>query len=198
LRGLSPCQRRGRRDSIIRVRFFADLLLSTVRGNPSLLTLSSQQGWLDLMQYYIKGYKTGAYPAITRDRVFLWARKYPANASAPDHVGKPDHWDYVSMTSSSSIFVLGSNVCLQTQDYLWAVALLPSPATVTLSCGSSTTTSTLPKGLAKMRLKLSTDCDVKVKIQRNGGSGLDFTPQGFRFTKSPPSYNFNAFVAASP
>ncbi|KAF5381673.1 hypothetical protein D9615_005563 [Tricholomella constricta] len=137
------------------------------------------QGWLDLMQYYIKAYKTGAYPAITRERVFLWGRLYPANANAPDHVGKPQNWAY-------------------TQDYLWGVVLLPSPAMVTLSCGSSTVTSALPAGLSKMRLRLTTDCNVHVKIWKKKAVVLDFAPKGFRFTKHPRIYNFNAFVAASP
>ncbi|OBZ77252.1 Cell cycle checkpoint protein RAD17 [Grifola frondosa] len=45
------------------------------------------QGWLDLMQYYIAAYKTGSYPAIPKDRVFLWARLYSMNATAPTASG---------------------------------------------------------------------------------------------------------------
>ena len=52
--------------------------------------------WLDLMHYYIQAYKTGGYPRITKDRAFLWGRLYPAQADAPDPIGKPTNYDWVS------------------------------------------------------------------------------------------------------
>jgi glucan endo-1,3-alpha-glucosidase len=62
----------------------------------SSLTRSAQKGWLDLQQYYISALKNGAYPSILRDRIFLWARLYPANVESPqDGVGKPSGWQYV-------------------------------------------------------------------------------------------------------
>ncbi|KAI0353317.1 hypothetical protein OH77DRAFT_1407081 [Trametes cingulata] len=138
------------------------------------------QGWLDLMQYYITAYKTGSYPTITKDRVFLWGRLYPVNATAPkDSVGKPDNWPW-------------------TQDYLWAVTLLTAPANVTLSCGSSSQKTLVPAGLSKLKLKLSASCSVKATVMRNSTTALSFAPAGFNFNTRPSSYNFNAFVAASP
>lgn len=57
-------------------------------------------GWLDLMKYYIAAYKTGTYPTIAKDRVFLWGRLAPANATAPaDSVGKPTNWQWVRVSS---------------------------------------------------------------------------------------------------
>ncbi|EIW56052.1 glycoside hydrolase family 71 protein [Trametes versicolor FP-101664 SS1] len=137
-------------------------------------------GWFDLMKYYIAAYKTGTYPAIAKDRVFLWGRLAPANATAPaDSVGKPTNWQW-------------------TQDYLWAVALLTAPANVTLSCGSTSQTTLVPAGLAKLKLKLSANCAVKAVVARSGKTALSFAPAGFTFNTHPSSYNFNAFVAASP
>ncbi|TFK85418.1 glycoside hydrolase family 71 protein [Polyporus arcularius HHB13444] len=137
------------------------------------------QGWLDLMQYYIKAYKTGSYPAIAKDRVFLWARLYPVNATASDSVGKPANYPW-------------------TQDYLWAVTLLTAPANVTLTCGSSTQRTLVPAGLSKLKLKLSTSCAVNATVARGASTPVQFSPAGFNFSVRPPSYNFNAFVAASP
>ncbi|KAL0951577.1 hypothetical protein HGRIS_008259 [Hohenbuehelia grisea] len=137
------------------------------------------QGWLDLNQYYLTAYKTGSYPAITKDRVFLWARLYPAAANAPDSVPKPDHADW-------------------TQDFLWAVVLMTAPADVTLTCGPSTQTTHVQAGLSKLKLPLTATCDVSSVVSRNGGQVLSFRPDGFHFNTNPPSYNFNAFVAASP
>ncbi|KAF4604919.1 hypothetical protein EYR40_003702 [Pleurotus pulmonarius] len=137
------------------------------------------QGWLDLNQYYIEAYKTGSYPSISRDRVFLWARLFPAAASTADSVSRPDRADF-------------------TQDFLWAVVLLASPAQVTLACGPNTQTTDVPAGLAKLKLPLTTDCDVSSTVSRDGRLVIDFHPKGFHFSTTPTMYNFNAFVAASP
>ncbi|KAJ7650688.1 glycoside hydrolase family 71 protein [Roridomyces roridus] len=140
------------------------------------------QGWLDLVLYYSQAFKTGKYPAITKDRIFLWGRLYPASADPPpgaDHVGRPDHWQWTS-------------------DKVWAVVLLISPATVTLKCGSSTSTAALPAGLGKMQLSLVSNCAVSAAVARKNATVLSLVPSGFGFSKTPPTYNFNAFVAASP
>lgn len=137
------------------------------------------QGWLDLMKYYISAYKSGTYSDITKDRIFTWARLYPVNATAPDSIGKPTNYQW-------------------TEDYLWTVVLLTAPANVTQACGASTSTSSVPAGLSKLKLALKEDCSVNVTITRNSTTALTFSPAGFKFDTKPPSYNFNAFVAASP
>ncbi|KAJ7148702.1 glycoside hydrolase family 71 protein [Mycena crocata] len=137
-------------------------------------------GWLDLMAYYMGAFKTGKYPPISRDRIFLWSRLYPARADvASDRVGKPRNWEW-------------------TQDYLWAIVLLTSPAQFTFSCGSSKRTAALYGGISKLQLPLSSACSVAASIARDNRTVLDFTPAGFKFRADPPSYNFNAFVASSP
>ncbi|KAJ7078488.1 glycoside hydrolase family 71 protein [Mycena epipterygia] len=138
------------------------------------------QGWLDLLVYYIAAFKTGQYPAISRDRIFLWARLYPAQANAAsDSVGKPNNWQW-------------------TQDYVWVVVLLSSPAQFAISCGSSKRSDKLSGGFTKLQLLLSSTCSVTASISRNNISIVNFTPSGFNFRINPPTYNFNAFVAASP
>ncbi|KAF7301311.1 hypothetical protein MIND_00696200 [Mycena indigotica] len=136
------------------------------------------QGWLDLQTYYITAFKTGQYPPITRDRVFLWARLYPANANAQDRVGRPDNWQW-------------------TKDILWGVAMLTAPAQLTATCGSSRLSTTLPAGLSKFQLPLVSTCNVVVTLARSNSVFINFAPSGFTFRTDPPSYNFNAFVAAS-
>ncbi|KAI0646055.1 glycoside hydrolase family 71 protein [Trametes meyenii] len=137
------------------------------------------QAWLDLMQYYITAYKTGLYPDIRKDRVFLWSRLHPANATAPDDVGMPDNAQW-------------------TQDYLWAVTLLTDSANVTLSCGDSSQKTLVPAGLSRLKLQLSDSCTANATVTRNSTVALSFAPNGLNFTTEPVSYNFNAFVAASP
>ena len=53
------------------------------------------------MAYYIAAYKTGTYPTITKDRVFLWSRLYPAAATSPDPVARPANWQWVSYVFTS-------------------------------------------------------------------------------------------------
>ncbi|KAJ7025579.1 glycoside hydrolase family 71 protein [Mycena alexandri] len=136
-------------------------------------------GWLDLFAYYAQAFKTGNYPVIRRDRIFLWARLYPANADADDSVGRPANWQW-------------------TRDYLWAIFLLTKPATVALQCGPNQGSWDVPSGLSKLKLPLTADCPVTASVQRADGSEMNFSPAGFTFSTTPPSYNFNAFVAASP
>ncbi|TCD60933.1 hypothetical protein EIP91_009286 [Steccherinum ochraceum] len=136
------------------------------------------QGWLDLMQYYITAYKTGAYPAVARDRTFLWGRLYPVNATSPDPVAKPTNY-------------------LWTQDFVWGVVLLSSPATVQLNCGAQATRAMLPAGLSKISLYLTAACTVNTTITR-GANTTTFAPSNYKFSLNPPSYNFNALVVASP
>ncbi|KAI0711667.1 glycoside hydrolase family 71 protein [Earliella scabrosa] len=137
------------------------------------------QGWLDLIKYYVAAYKTGTYPSITKDRVYLWARLYPANATAPDPVGRPANYQW-------------------TQDYLWAVTQLTAPANVTLSCGTSSQRTVVPAGVSKLKLPLSTNCAVKAVVVRGSNTTVNMAPAGFNYSTRPTAYNFNAFVAASP
>ncbi|KAF6752781.1 alpha-1,3-glucanase [Ephemerocybe angulata] len=137
------------------------------------------QGWLDLQHYYITAYKTGRYPEIERDRIFLWGRLYPAAASSPDPLDRPQNFNY-------------------TEDFVWGVVLLTEEARLDLSCGDSRLSIDLPSGHSKVNLPLTGDCSVTSSLTRGGSQVLRFAPQGYNFSTSPPMYNFNAFVAASP
>ncbi|KAJ6618837.1 glycoside hydrolase family 71 protein [Mycena sp. CBHHK59/15] len=138
------------------------------------------QGWLDIMHYYIQYYKTGEAPAIANDQIFLWARLYPQAATAQDPVGPPKNAAW-------------------SQDVLWAQFHLTASADLTLTCGTSTQTfSAVPAGVSKQKLPLTSDCTVSAKISRGGSDAVTLAPAGMNFSSSPPSYNFNAFVAASP
>ncbi|KAJ7720277.1 glycoside hydrolase family 71 protein [Mycena maculata] len=138
-------------------------------------------GWLYLFRYYLQAFKTGVYPEIEQDRIILWMRRFPALASTPDPVGPPDHCEWV-------------------HDVLWAVFMLCEPADVVLRCGDNVqTTTNVPAGLAKVKLPLEATCKVSASIVRGDGSGMDFAPERMEFTtEQQKTYNFNAFVAASP
>ena len=58
--------------------------------------------WLDMTNYFATAYKTGSYPTVTTDKVYLWARPHPKDASSSDPVGKPANFDIVSTSFFAS------------------------------------------------------------------------------------------------
>jgi glucan endo-1,3-alpha-glucosidase len=49
--------------------------------------------WLDMTTYYANAFKTGSYPEITQDKIYLWSRPHPRDATASsDSVGKPQSY----------------------------------------------------------------------------------------------------------
>ncbi|KAG6907007.1 hypothetical protein DXG01_010975 [Tephrocybe rancida] len=126
--------------------------------------------WYDLSSYYIHAFKTGSYPTITEDAVYYWARPHPASAKAKDDpLGSPQGWNWVS-------------------DTLWAAAFLTSPASVTLTIGSSSKTFDVPKGVTRLSIPLSPGT-ISVSVARAGKMVFS--------GKSDGADNFNAYVGVA-
>ena len=133
---------------------------------------------LPLTKYYATAFKTGAYPAVTEDKVFLWSRPHTHDATASDDsVGRPTNWDI-------------------TEDYLYAVVLATEASTVTLTSGSTTSTFSVDAGLTKLKLA-SEAGGIGATIARDGSTVASYTSSGFDYTSSPTTYNYNYFVGSS-
>lgn len=133
--------------------------------------------WLDMTGYFAAGFKTGAFPAITEDKLYLWARPHPAGASAPDPVGKPDNFEL-------------------DQDVLWAVVFATAPGSVTLyTSDSAQQTFQVQAGVNKLQMELTPGGYMRGVLTRDGQTVIDLRPQGYTFTATPQTYNFNAFTA---
>jgi hypothetical protein len=52
-----------------------------------------------MTSYYATAFKTGSYPKVTKDQIFLWARPHPKGANSGDSVGKPTTWETVRLVS---------------------------------------------------------------------------------------------------
>lgn len=50
--------------------------------------------------YYARAFKTGAYPTILRDKVYVWARPHLRDAHSSDHVPQPTNYQLVRMLNS--------------------------------------------------------------------------------------------------
>ncbi|TFK49592.1 glycoside hydrolase family 71 protein [Heliocybe sulcata] len=137
------------------------------------------QGWLYMTQYFATAYKTGSYPAITKDQIFLWARPHTRNATSSDPVAKPTNYEL-------------------DQDQLWAVVFSTAAATVTLSTSATTNqTFSVAAGVSKLNMPLTVGGYMQGQIIRSGKTVVSLKPSGYNFTAKPTSYNYNAFVAYS-
>ncbi|KAF7311601.1 hypothetical protein MKEN_01063000 [Mycena kentingensis (nom. inval.)] len=139
-------------------------------------------GWLDLFKYYIHAFKTGVYPVIKQDQIFCWGRLSPAPAQATSDSLPPPRDAGMS------------------EDAVWAMFLLATPAEIELRCGQTSSKKQAPAGAVKHMLPLSENgCQVEAYIRRTGEDewSRSFAPKGYVFNTQPATYNFNAFVAAS-
>jgi len=135
--------------------------------------------WLELTQYYATAYKTGQYPTIEKDQIFMWSRPHSANAQSPDPVPQPTNFQIL-------------------EDAVWAVVMATAPSTVVLSVSStSSMTFQVPAGVSKLAIPITPGGTMKGVIQRNGQTIVELNPTEFTFQGSPQSYNFNAFVASA-
>lgn len=131
---------------------------------------------LSLVQYYAAAFKNGAYPAA-QDHVWLWSRPHPkaANPTNPTD-SRPAHWEW-------------------TDDNLYVVVTLSSPASVSINSGANTATWNLPAGLSKLKIA-SAQGSIGAKIVRGNNVVKSYDSNGqFSYTNTPKDYNYNYFVA---
>jgi len=133
--------------------------------------------WLSLTKYYATAFKTGQYPTIEKDQIVMWSRPHSTSATAPDPVPQP---------SNFQLF----------EDSIWVVVLATAPSNVILTTSSSTTFN-VPAGLSKLSVPIFPGDTMKGTIERDGETIVELFPSNFTFQASPPSYNFNAFVASA-
>ena len=55
-----------------------------------------------MTNYYATAFKTGKYPEITQDALYVWARPTATDANSGDPVGKPTNSDTVSCSCFTS------------------------------------------------------------------------------------------------
>lgn len=136
--------------------------------------------WLTLTGYYVNAFKTGVYPNIVTDKIFLWARPHGKDDSAPDPwCGRPNNAEW-------------------TDDYVWALLFATAPGTLELSQGPSRGLFDVNAGVNKLKLPSGvTNAGVTAVLRRAGVPIFSYTAP-ITFTHNPPSYNFNAFVFVGP
>ncbi|KAF9516438.1 glycoside hydrolase family 71 protein [Hydnum rufescens UP504] len=137
------------------------------------------QGWNIMTKYYADAWRTGVYPTITKNRIFLSSRPHSRDLTINDPIGKPSNWQW-------------------TDDYLYAVVFATGPGSLRLSIGSSSSTTDINAGVNKIKLALSPGSPTAVLFDSGGNTILTFSPSGFTYITNPSAYNFNYYMAASP
>ncbi|KAF9477895.1 glycoside hydrolase family 71 protein [Pholiota conissans] len=136
--------------------------------------------WLYLNRYFMKAFQTGAYPTITKDQIFLWARPHPRDASSADSVPRPTNYQLADDTA-------------------WMVVFTTAEATIdAYTTDDSKVTFSVKAGMTKLSFPLQPNGGMKAVMIRNGAVVTECNPIAYRFESRPGVYNFNACVAMSP
>ncbi|KAG8908649.1 hypothetical protein FRB99_004937 [Tulasnella sp. 403] len=147
-------------------------------GSQAWVTGFDHTAWLEMTGYYAAAFKTGVKPTITADKIFIWGRPHGVDDGAPDGLGKPDRSSW-------------------TTDKLWVVLFSTGPGSLTVTQGPSSTTTGVKSGVNKISLPLGVAEGVTAVLTRDGQQVFSFSAP-ISFGNNPPSYNFNANVAAGP
>ncbi|KAK2465337.1 hypothetical protein APHAL10511_002691 [Amanita phalloides] len=140
--------------------------------------------WLNITKYYSAAFKSGSYPPIEADQIYMWARPHPANASASD--------DPVGPPSNGDLF----------QDVVWVAVMATRNSTVVLCTDSSLSsdqqsTFDVPAGLSRLSVPIKPGGIMYGAIRRGNQTLVELRPHEFVFNGSPTQYNFNVFIAGA-
>ncbi|KAF8685415.1 Glycoside Hydrolase [Rhizoctonia solani] len=138
---------------------------------------NDHQAWADYTWYYATWWKSGAAPTIGTDRVYMWARPHPKNATvcSSDGVGA----------------VLNANWA---DDLLYISLFLKSPAQAyCYSGGKNSGTKSLSTGVNEFTVPLSAG-GVGCTVTRNGVTIINYKPTDFTYSTSPSVCNMNAWT----
>src|SRR5258706_1711694 len=132
----------------------------------------SVPGFTTMTKYYSDAWRTGTYPTIMKNQIFLSTRSHSRDQDIDsDSVGKPSNWQWVSGNTSvtKSISLLIS--LYQTDDNLYAVVFDASGAdggSLQLSIGTSSGTFSVSAGVNKFKLSLSPGSPTAVLMDSSG------------------------------
>lgn len=144
---------------------------------------SANNNWgpLDISSYYLTRYKTGTWPTIKRDVLYVSHRKQPAAA-------KPTGGQTKLMTLRG-----GSSPARDTVEVL---SVLPAAGNITVKVGASSYSYSAPAGLSSKTYPLSSGT-VYASLSRNNALATDVTSP-FAITTSPVVQNLQYhFVVSS-
>lgn len=156
--------------------------------------------WATMTKYYADAWRTGVWPTITKNKIYISTRPAPKNASPSqyDSVGIPSNWQWVSYPPVSLRNMLSYTLFFsKTDDNIYCVVFSTGSYTLHLSIGSSSSTFTITAGVNKVKLAMAVGSPTASLVDSSGTTVLSFSPS-FGVVSNPPSYNFNYYIQASP
>ncbi|QRV92832.1 alpha-1,3-glucanase [Ceratobasidium sp. AG-Ba] len=136
--------------------------------------------WLDLTKHYALWFKYGIEPKIDQERVYMWARSQPKDASIcnTDGIGVVQNANWA-------------------EELLYVSMFMTAPGQAHCFSGTSNTgIKDLMAGVNEFSIPLS-EGPVGCLLVRNGTAVLDYQPSDFRFSRSPSTCNMNAWTGTS-
>ncbi|KAG9035646.1 hypothetical protein FS837_001855, partial [Tulasnella sp. UAMH 9824] len=137
------------------------------------------RAFLEMTGYYASAFKSGSWPSITSDKIFIHGRPHGVNDQASsDALPRPDRSDWVT-------------------DKLWIVLFSTGSGSLTVTQGSSSSTTEVKAGVNKISMPLGVASSVTAVLTRYGEQVFEFTAP-ISFGHSPKTFNFNMNAAAGP
>ncbi|KIO26865.1 glycoside hydrolase family 71 protein, partial [Tulasnella calospora MUT 4182] len=137
------------------------------------------RAFLEMTGYYASAFKSGSWPSITSDKIFIYGRPHGVNDQASsDPLPRPDRYNWVT-------------------DKLWIVLFSTGSGSLTVTQGSSSSTTQVKAGVNKISMPLGVASSVTAVLTRGGEQVFDFTAP-ISFGHSPKTYNFNMNAAMGP
>ncbi|QRW12672.1 alpha-1,3-glucanase [Ceratobasidium sp. AG-Ba] len=126
------------------------------------------QAWLEMTSYYATAFKTGQYPAITKDQVFLSARPHPAKAMPTED----NLWAVVFATQPGKLTLSADPSKPQSFD--------------------------IPAGVSKLQIPLIPGQGITATLTRNGATVVDMKPDfTFNPNPETYNYNAATFIGSA-
>ncbi|KAG8986907.1 hypothetical protein FRB90_003702 [Tulasnella sp. 427] len=137
------------------------------------------RAFLEMTGYYASAFKSGEWPSITSDKIFIYGRPHGVNDQASgDSLSRPERFNWVS-------------------DRLWVVLFSTGSGSLTVTQGSSSSTTQVKAGVNKISIPLGVASSVTAILRRGGDQVFEFTAP-ISFGHSPKAYNFNVNAAVGP
>lgn len=164
------------------------------------LNFGREQAWTTMTKYYADAWRTGVYPTITKNKIYISSRPHPKNAGASsDSVGIPTNWQWVRPMLIAHVpidWVFAHLECFQTDDNIYCVVFSTGTYSLALSVGSSSGTFSITPGVNTVKLAMATGTPTAKLLDSNGNTVLSFNSV-FSIVSNPTTYNFNYYIAAS-
>jgi hypothetical protein len=151
-------------------------------------SLGHGYGILDISSYYLTKFKTGSFPVIKRDAVYLIHRNQLSNSTYKCS-------SYIAPKIPCTLLMQKNNTSVSDFENVEAMVFLTSPATLEITVGSAVYTHNLGSGLTVVNSPLGVG-KVKAKLVRNSQT-LESVTSPYIVTNNPEVQDMQYHIFSS-